>query len=144
MVQSNTESRNQSKEPVTENEDGDLGWARLRRPLCLAGHFTFYPVGSRESLGIWRNDMVLIACWEGNLAACGRRTCTTRDRDTSKEADKIELMREDENLNLGRSGSHAWKSEIQTVGEEYWNGLACGVQKNIAGNLGFQPGQQNG
>ena len=67
MVQSNTESRNQSKEPVTENEDGDLGWARLRRPLCLAGHFTFYPVGSRESLGIWRNDMVLLACWEGNL-----------------------------------------------------------------------------
>lgn len=79
--------------------------------------------------------MVLLACWEDNLAACGRGICATTDRDTSKEADKIELMREDENLNLGRSGSHAWKSEIQTVGEEYWNGFACGVQRNIAFNL---------
>lgn len=118
MVQSNAESRNQSKELVTKNEDRDLGWARLRRPLCHAGHFTFYPVGSRESPRICRNDTVLPACWEGSLAPCGRRTCATKDRDTSKEADKTELMREDENLNWGRSGSHAWKSEIQRVGEE--------------------------
>ena len=62
--------------------------------------------------------MIIFACEEGNLAPCGRWTCATRGRETSKEADAIELMRKGENLNLGRSGSHAWKGEIRTLGAE--------------------------
>lgn len=62
--------------------------------------------------------MIIFACEEGNLAPYGRWTCVTRGRETSKEVDTIELMRKDENLNVGRSGSHARKGEIRTLGAE--------------------------
>lgn len=62
--------------------------------------------------------MIIFAWKEGNLAPCGRWPCATRGGETSEEVDAIELMRKDENLNLGRSGSHARKGEIRTLGAE--------------------------
>lgn len=58
---SNRGSRSQRKALAVGSEDRNLGtWAVVRlRKLFLASHFRFYPVSSRGSLRILRNDMII-------------------------------------------------------------------------------------